>query len=198
MARDAGPVTTVSAVPNESSVLLQGAAAGLLGGTLMAVFVVFAAAETGMPAMYPLQVIGATVVGAGFMERAAVAIVTGVALHAVVATGFGVLLAMLFPRGVNITCGAVLGIGYAFLVMGIMASVVVPAANPLFRAEMQPIGGAWVIAHALLGATGGTVLAVVRRAATVASAPANQPHASKGGAPIGAATADVAAASRAD
>jgi hypothetical protein len=197
MARDAGPVTTVSVVPSGSSVLLQGTAAGLLGGTVMAVFVVFAAAKAGMPALYPLQVIGATVVGAGFVERAAVAIVTGVALHAVVAAGFGVLLASLFPRGVNITCGSVLGVGYAFLVMGIMASLVVPAANPFFRAEMQPIGGAWVIAHALLGATGGTVLAV-RRAAADALAPANQPHARKGGAPVGAATADVAAASRAD
>jgi len=117
----------------------------------MAIFLVAAAIRAGMPGLYPLKVIGATFVGPEALGRGSGPVLYGAALHALTSIALGLVFAGLVPRELPPLCGVVVGMGYALLAAGIMASLVVPAVNPAFRGEMQPIGGSWVIAHALFG-----------------------------------------------
>jgi hypothetical protein len=115
----------------------------------MALYLVLLAGASGMTWLLPLQAIGATMVGSGGPAQA----VAGALLHALLSAAFGLLYAAIFPRDYPPPCALVVGAGYALFVLAIMASVVVPEANPSFRGAMQPIGGTWVVAHALFGAT---------------------------------------------
>jgi hypothetical protein len=120
----------------------------------MAIFLVVLAGASGMPWLKPLQAIGATLVGPGGLGGSGQAIY-GAFLHALASAALGLLYAAIFPRDFPPLCAAVVGAGYALLALAIMASMVVPIVNPSFRAEMQPIGGSWVVAHALFGAAMG-------------------------------------------
>jgi hypothetical protein len=135
----------------QRGVLAAGIVSGLLGGAVTAIFLVVAASAAGMPALYPLKVIGATFVGPEALGGGSGPVLYGAALHALTSIALGLVFASLVPRELPPLCGVVVGMGYALFVAGIMTSLVVPAVNPAFRGEMQPIGGSWVIAHALFG-----------------------------------------------
>ena len=139
--------------------LLSGIGSGVLGGLVMAVFLAMAAAAAGLPALRPLTAIGATFVGPEALGTAG-AVLYGATLHLLTSAVLGLAFAAMVPRDFPVGCAAVVGSGYSSFVLGVMMSFVVPAVNPLFRTEMQPLGGSWVIAHALFGATLGAVLAL--------------------------------------
>jgi hypothetical protein len=47
--------------------------------------------------------------------------------------------------------------------MGVMASAIVPAVNPLLKSRFHDLGGTWVVAHAVFGLTAGSVCQLLRR-----------------------------------
>lgn len=140
--------------------LVAGATSGLLGGAVMALFLMLAAGIAGTQWLQPLAAIGTTLVGA----EAAGAAAWGAVLHALTSVALGLVFAAIFPRDLPPVSAAVVGAGYAFFAMGIMASLVVPLVNPSFATAAQPAGGAWVVAHALFGAALGLSWARWRRA----------------------------------
>jgi hypothetical protein len=142
--------------------LVAGATSGLLGGAVMALFLMLAAGVAGTPWLQPLAAIGTTFVGAEAPGAGAAA--WGAALHALTSAALGLGFAAIFPRDLPPVSAAVVGAGYAFLAMAIMASLVVPLVNPAFAAAAQPAGGAWVVAHALFGTALGLSWARWRRA----------------------------------
>ena len=117
----------------------------------MAGFLILAAAATGMDALHAMRAIGATFVGPEALLGGAGSLAYGALLHAATSIAFGLLFVAILPIDLPPLGAAALGTGYAMFVLGIMASAVVPSVNPVFRAQMQPIGGSWVIAHALYG-----------------------------------------------
>ena len=131
--------------------VMTGAVSGLLGGAVMAVFVMLAAAATGMDALHPMRAIGATLGGAEALQGGAGGVALGLLLHAATSIAFGLLFVAIFPIDLRPLEAVVIGAGYAMFVLGIMAVAVVPSVNVSFRVQTQPIGGAWVIAHALYG-----------------------------------------------
>ena len=146
-AMEAGPAAEARPV----GLLMTGAASGLLGGVVMAGFLVLAAADTGMGALHALRAIGATFVGPEALQGGAGIVAYGALLHAVTSIAFGLLFVVILPIDLRPLEAVVIGSGYAMFVLGLMAAAVVPSVNVSFRVEMQPIGGAWVVAHALYG-----------------------------------------------
>ena len=133
-------------------ILVSGIASGLLGGLAMGFFLILSASMNGMKPLHPLDVIGATFAGSAVPESGASgSVALGAVLHLATSAAYGVVFAAIVPRTLPLGCAMVVGAGYAFFLLGIMTSCVVPAVNPLFRTEMQPIGGSWVIAQALYG-----------------------------------------------
>ncbi|HEU4382951.1 MAG TPA: DUF6789 family protein [Anaeromyxobacteraceae bacterium] len=149
----------------------SGIASGLLGGAAMALFLAAAASAAGVPARQVLEAIGTTFVGAGGLGGAERALY-GAALHALVAVAAGLAYTAVVPRDLPPASAAVVGVGYALFLAGIMTSVVVPLVNPGFREAAQPIGGSWVMAHAVYGAVLGLWYA---RRGRAAGGPANEP-----------------------
>jgi hypothetical protein len=146
-----GALAPGSAV-GQRGALASGISSGLLGGAVMAVSLALAASAAGMPGVHPLKVMGAAFVGPEAFGGGWGPVLYGAALHALMSIGLGLVYAAVVPRDLPPLCAAVVGIGYAMFVAGIMASSVMPTVNPGFRAAAQPIGGAWVMAHALFGA----------------------------------------------
>jgi hypothetical protein len=145
-ARAAAPAADV--VPRQQW-LVGGATSGLLGGAVMALFLMLAAGVAGTPWLQPLAAVGTTLVGAEAPGAGSAA--WGAALHALTSVALGLGFAAIVPRDLPPVSAAVVGAGYAFFAMGIMASLVVPLVSPAFATAAQPAGGAWVVAHALFG-----------------------------------------------
>ena len=137
-------------VVRQSSAVASGIVSGLLGGAAMALFLAAAASAAGMPARHVLEAIGATFVEAGALGGMG-QVLGGAVLHALVAVAAGLAYAAVVPRDLPPSCAAVLGLGCALFLAGIMMSLVVPLANPGFREQAQPLGGSWVVGHALYG-----------------------------------------------
>jgi hypothetical protein len=131
----------------------------------MAVFVVLAAAAAGMDALHPMRTIGATLGGAEALQGGAGSVALGLVLHAATSIAFGLLFVGMFSLDQSPLGALVLGAGYAMFVLGIMAAAVVPSVNPTFGVQMQPLGGTWVVAHALYGCTLGLAAARLARRA---------------------------------
>jgi len=146
-------------------VIVSGVVAGVLGGIVMALFLAVCALEAGMDPLHPLRVIGSTFGGPEALEGGGGVVAFGAALHLTTSALFGVVLAALIPRDFPSGCAIGVGAAYGLFTLGVMMSVVVPAVNPLFRPEMQPVGGSWVIAHVLYGLALGFVPALRRRLA---------------------------------
>ena len=146
---------TLDRAPELGAVRQRGALAagifsGLLAGAVMAAFMVAAASGAGMPPAELPKAIGTTFVGAGALGETAL-IVYATALHALASVVVGLAYAAVVPRDLPPASAAVLGLGYALFVAGIMASLVLPTVNPGFLEHVQPVGGSVVIGHVLYG-----------------------------------------------
>lgn len=135
--------------------LFPGFAAGLLGGLAMAGWMIAIAVIDGMEPLAPLRPMGHTFAGSGPRGEGSAVLLYGLALHLLFSGGVGVLFTALLPRDLEPRFASVLSVGFAFAVMAIMTSSVLPACNPSLRAEMPELGGSWVLAHAAYGATVG-------------------------------------------
>jgi hypothetical protein len=140
-----------------TSVVVAGLVAGVLGGVAMAVFLMIAAALSGYDPLLPLRPLGATFVGPEALSGGHAYLVYGIFVLLAVGALLGILFAALLPPGHRFASGAVIGLGYAWFMMALLVSLVVPAVNPEFRSSSRLLGGSWVIATALYGATFGIV-----------------------------------------
>jgi hypothetical protein len=147
----------------------------------MIVVAVVGAASQGVPAVQPLQVIGASFVGPEALEGPA-RIAFGALVHLGTSVAFGVVFAAIVPRDFPTASGIGVGVGWALFGLGFMMSTIVPWANPGFRGEMQDLGGTWVIAHAVFGAVLGMTPALRRRLARDPAASARLASAAPAGA----------------
>jgi hypothetical protein len=153
-----GPFVSAQSAPRGA--LARGLIAGTLAGVVMAVFLAGAASLAGLPPLQPLRAIGATLGGPEALAGGSGPALVGAVLHLLLSAALGVAIAALIPSGLSPFGGSVVGAGYALFVLGFMASLVVPTVNPAFAAAAQPIGGAWVVAHVVFGATLGLALVV--------------------------------------
>jgi hypothetical protein len=140
---------------DRSTILVPGFAAGLLGGLAMAVWMIASAMIEGMEPLAALRPMGHTFAGSEPLGEGAAVLLYGLALHMLFSGGIGVLFTALLPRDLEPRFAWVMCVGFAFVVMAIMTSSVLPAYNPSLRAEMPELGGSWVLAHAAYGATVG-------------------------------------------
>jgi hypothetical protein len=145
-------------------VFASGALSGIAGGVAMVGVAGISAAAQGLAPEYALRIIGESFVAPEALDGAAKA-AFGALVHLATAAALGVLFAGLVARDFPTTCAMGAGVGFALFTLGLMMSLVVPWANPGFRAGMQAIGGAWVIAHAIFGLTLGLAPALRRRLA---------------------------------
>ena len=116
------------------AIITGGAAAGIIGGIVMAMFEMMYTGMTSGNFMMPLRLMGATFAGP----------------HALVG-GMGVLM---WGMIVHLMTSAVLGLGFAWygiVVMLVMTFLVVPWANPTMSARIPMMMFAWVIGHILYG-----------------------------------------------
>jgi hypothetical protein len=95
------------------------------------------------------------------------AVAAGLLLHAALSAAFGAAFAGLLPGGFPAASATTVGAGYGLLVAGLMTSLVVPDG---VRERMQPIGGAWVVGHAVYGLV--LAAALARRRGGVRAGPA--------------------------
>lgn len=175
--RMAGPRDAVDrvAAPTGRSATLPGVVAGVVAGVVMAAYLVLAAVLQELEPFTALTPMGATFRGADAAAGGAGALLFGVSLHLAVSALFGLIFALALPRDFTPGSSAFLGIGFAFVVMGFMTSLVVPPVNPVLEDSFHDLGGSWVIAHALFGLTTGYTVQRLRRAV-----PAGAPRSSGG------------------
>jgi hypothetical protein len=157
MARHIEVTAAPASAVGRTGVVATGAMHGLVAGVGMGVVLIVAAAYAKTPALHPFMAIGATFVGPEALEGGTGVAMYGAALHLLLSGLLGVGFVALIPPDMPRVSAIGVGVGYAFLVLGIMASLVVPPVNSVFRAEMQHIGGSWVIAHGVFGAMLGSL-----------------------------------------
>jgi hypothetical protein len=149
--------------PAKGSFALAGPAGGFAGGLAMAACLMLAAALQGLEPLAAIEPIGATFAGADAADGGEPSAALGVLLHLGVSALLGLLFAVVVPRDFPAKDAGVLCIAFAFVVMGFMASAIVPAVNPLLKSRFHDLGGAWVVAHAVFGFTTGSVCQLIRR-----------------------------------
>jgi hypothetical protein len=128
-----------------------GIAGGLFAGGAMMAFVAAAAAAAGLPPTRPLELAAATFAGRAALEGGVVVLLAGALLWAVVSAALGLLYAAVVPADFPLPSAAMVGLGYSFFLIAIVTPVVLPRLNPVMRAEMPEMGGAWVLAYGVFG-----------------------------------------------
>jgi hypothetical protein len=134
-----------------NDLLYAGITGGLFAGAAMMAFAVIAAASAGLTPSRPLELVAATFVGRAALEGGAIVLFSGALLWAAVSAALGLLYAVVVPSNFTFSSAAVMGVGYAFFLIAIMTTSVLPRVNPTMRAEMPEMGGAWVLAYAVFG-----------------------------------------------
>lgn len=146
-----------------TSLIIAGPVAGILGGVVLAGSLVLSAIVQGAEPLSAIQPMGARFASADALNGGSGRLVFGVFLHLGVSALVGLLFALVLPRDFPPRSAALLFVGFAFIVMGFMTSVVVPAVNPVLKGRFHDLGGSWVVAHALFGLTTGYVCQRLRR-----------------------------------
>lgn len=131
--------------------VVAGAAVGLGGGALMALWLAASAAVVGIPPLSPLRRIGLTFLGPEAVEGDPAVLAFGIFLHLVVSAVLGVVFTWILPTGFPYGGAAVVALGFAWVAMAVATSLVLPAVNPALREQMPALGGSWVAAHAVYG-----------------------------------------------
>lgn len=160
-----GGVPSETARTSGHEILVAGAAAGVAGGVLMALSLVIGAAANDVSPLSPFRAMGATFVEADTGEVGPGLLLYGLALHLAASVLLAVLYTAMLPRDLPAMSAAVAGVGYAWGVMAIATSLVLPLVNPEMRGEMRLIGGSWVIAHGVYGLALGLAPPLRRRLA---------------------------------
>jgi hypothetical protein len=132
-------------------VLEAGITAGLVGGALMALFLMTYMAVVGYGFWMPLRLIGATIYGVDALVAGAGIAALGGIIHLVISTLFGVLFASLVQRHAGPAAAVVFGVAFGVVVLVLMTYLVLPTLDPVMRARVALVPGAWFLAHLLFG-----------------------------------------------
>ena len=153
-----------------SDLVVGGAGAGSLAGAAMLLWATVSAAFLDLSPAHPLELTGATFIGSEALDGVP-AMLYGLLLWAVVSAALGIVYAALIPRDFPFDGAALLGVGYSFVVLAMMTSVVLPGVNPDLHAELPAMGGSWVIAYVVFGVLLGLAPVLRRSAARRGRAP---------------------------
>jgi hypothetical protein len=152
-----------------------GALAGLIGGIVMAMFMMVVTALTGMGFLAPLYAIAATFNSPWAMTKGfdPVPVVIGLMVHMMNSIIFGLIFALLLgwiaPRALALPVSAVAGMVWGLIVLGVNQLLVLPALDRPMLTATNGVFGWWLIAHLMFGlALGAIVGATVGRSARIA------------------------------
>jgi hypothetical protein len=135
-----------------AATIAAGAIAGMIGGILMAAFAMMYAGLTGMGFLAPLLMIGATFYGPQALVGGAGVMLYGLILHMMTSAVWGVIFAVLLPRGISAATATGWGVLFGLVVAVVMYFGVVPWANPTMYSRVPMMIGAFVVEHLLFGA----------------------------------------------
>jgi hypothetical protein len=138
-----------------------GVLAGLLGGLLMALWVLGQAAVAGVDGVGPVRHLGTTFTGERLASGASLA--WAISLHAATSLVWGLLFAALAPRTMRWSMAVPAGLAYALGVMLVMTFLVLPVVKAPMRVEVVNWFGFWMLLHALYGLGVSTAPALRRR-----------------------------------
>lgn len=158
--------TTRDLLPVKSGsrrILASGALAGIIGGVIMAMFVMIVAAVKGMGFLMPLKLIGATLFGKDAMADGVGVLLVGLMIHMIASIGWGILFTAVFQRALSVANGIPIGAIFGIIVWAIMTFVVLPLVNPIMRQSVSMMPGAWFIEHLLFGMGAGLAPLLNRR-----------------------------------
>jgi hypothetical protein len=134
-----------------ANLIEAGAAAGLVGGALMAGCAVIAALIHGQGTFAPFALFGATFLGVEALLGGFAAVALGLALHLCMSVLLGVVFAAIIARESSRSFSAVAGVLYGVAVLLMMTFVVTPVVDPVLRERIPMMRGAWVTQHVLFG-----------------------------------------------
>jgi hypothetical protein len=133
------------------SVFEAGAAAGLIGGVLMAGWAIISALIHGQGPFAPFALFGATFVGIEALLGGPGAIALGIALHLCMSLLLGVVFAAIVGRDPVQSFAVFAGVLFGIAVLLVMTFVITPAVDPVLRERIPMMRGSWVIQHILYG-----------------------------------------------
>jgi len=132
--------------------LQGGAAAGAVGGLLMAGWAMVLAALTGYGSLFPFRVVGATLIGDDALVGGAAVVLYGLGLHVAAAVALGTVFGVLSRWTSSGSASLVAGIVYGLGLLLLMNYLVLPIANPALLHRMVLVPGSWFFLHVLYGA----------------------------------------------
>jgi hypothetical protein len=155
-----------AAIPEERStrkhdVRVAGVVGGIAAGAAMMVAAMVGASVEDLRLARPLELPALMFLGDD-AEGGAAALL-GLLIWFAVSAVLGAIFASVVPSDFPFASSAMLGVGYAFILLALMSNVALPAVNPAMRAEMTVMGGGWVIAYAVFGVVLGVVPYLRRR-----------------------------------
>jgi len=142
-----------------------GIVAGIIGGMLMAGLTMMATAAGGMGLLAPLKLIAATFFGKEATAGGAGVLLVGLMLHMTNAAALGVIFAALIRRIEGGGAAVAAGLAFGIAVWLATTFIALPVADPIMRAAVAAIPGAWFVAHAVFGVGLGSVPALRRKLA---------------------------------
>jgi hypothetical protein len=152
--------------------VVMSAGAGVLAALVMGAVLMIVSAARGLGFFTPVELIGATFVGADWSTSPAAAFALGMATHLAIGAGLGALFGEMVsdvdPLGSRLAAGVAFGAA-TFLVMTFL---VLPWANPIMYYSVDK--GLFFLAHLVFGAT--LPLALARRVRRVAARPFGHPR----------------------
>lgn len=128
-----------------------GIAAGLAGAVVLALIAMIVAAATGQGFFTPVQLIGATYLGADWANAPVWSGVLGLVTHLVIGAAFGVLFVALTRNITNMGAKVAAGLAFGAAVYLFMTFLVMPWANPVMYGSIDR--GLFFLYHLAYGLT---------------------------------------------
>jgi len=148
---------------NLGIVIRWGLIAGLIGGIVMAMFMMIVTALTGMGFLAPLYAIAATFNHAWAMTKGfdLAAILVGLMLHMVNSAVFGLIFALLgawlLPRALALPAAAMAGMVWGLILLAINQLIVLPLVDAPMAVATNGIFGWWLVGHLMFGVVLGVI-----------------------------------------
>ncbi|HUY75692.1 MAG TPA: DUF6789 family protein [Ktedonobacterales bacterium] len=155
--------TANAAAVSWGAIIGWGAIAGLVGGIIMAMFMMIVTALTGMGFLAPLYGIAATFNPSWAMTKGfdLAPILVGLMLHMVNAAVFGliftVLARRLFPRALTLPAAVVTGMVWGLIVLVVNQFAVLPLVDTPLATATGSIFGWWLVGHLMYGVVLGVI-----------------------------------------
>ena len=154
--------TSVYARGTAKEIAGAGAAAGIIGGMLMAMAMMIATAAGGMGFLAPLRLIAATFFGQDAMTGAG-PLVVGLMVHMMNSIVFGLIFAALAGRRLPPLQAVMAGVAFGIAIWAAMTFMGLPLVNPMMRERVAMMPVPWFVAHVAFGMGLGTAPGLRRR-----------------------------------